>query len=194
LVEVLVVMTISAILLAIAMPSFQSLIRSNRISNAANTLVAAFDLTRSEAVRRASTVVICRSADATVQVPNCSSAQAGVFPGDDWASGWIAFAKAPGNGNNAVFEPNDELLLRQEAPPVSPGERLIIQSTLPNSQRREFNARGLTMGGGLFGISLIVDYRDPQVAQPTNLGRCVVLNSSGRTRAARLVNGFCPQA
>jgi hypothetical protein len=47
---------------------------------------------------------------------------------------------------------------------------------------------------GLIGATLIVDYRDPQVVIPTNLARCVVLNISGRTRSARVVNNACPAA
>ena len=66
-VEVLVVMTITAILLAMAIPSFERLMRTNRVSSATNSMLAAMDLARSEAVRRNAVVTVCRSTNPTPQ-------------------------------------------------------------------------------------------------------------------------------
>ena len=64
LVEMLVVMAISAILIAAAVPSFQSLIASTRASSASGTLVSNLEYARSEAIRRNQNVTVCRTADA----------------------------------------------------------------------------------------------------------------------------------
>ncbi len=57
-IELLVVITISAILVATAIPSFQWFIARNRASNASNDLLAALQLARAEAIRRGAPVSV----------------------------------------------------------------------------------------------------------------------------------------
>jgi len=196
LIEMLVVMTISAILVAMAIPSFQGIIRSSRISGAANSFIAAVDLARSEAIRRATVVTVCRSTNPEAVNANCSDAAGNGFAGDDWASGWIAFAKAPGNAVTTTVEAGDELLMRQAAFPGGAQDRMIIESTAPNPQSRSFNARGLTVGGGALGMTLFFDHRDIAVPARTERARCIAMNITGRTRVVRVdwLNNVCPQA
>lgn len=61
LIEIMVTVAVLAIVLAIAVPAFGTLIRSNRLTSNANELVAALQLARSEAVRQNSSVAVCRS-------------------------------------------------------------------------------------------------------------------------------------
>jgi type IV fimbrial biogenesis protein FimT len=194
LIELLVILTISAILVAMAVPSFQAMIQSNRISGAANSMLSSLDLARSEAIRRANNVTVCRSTNADAPVPACSSAAAGGYAADDWAAGWIVFAKTPPNAANATFEAGDEVLYRQTPFQPIAQNRLIIESTMANPQRVSFNLRGLAMGGGFLGTTLFIDYRDTGVAVRTNMARCLVVNSSGRSRVARVVADVCPAA
>lgn len=184
LVEMLVVITISAILVAMAIPSFQGTIRSSRISGAANSFIAAIDLARSEAIRRATSVTVCRSTNADTANANCSDAAANGYAGNDWASGWIAFAKAPGNVVVTTVEAGDEVISRQVAFPGPAQDRMIIESTAANPQTRTYDSRGLTVGAGLLGMTLFFDHRDIQVAQRTVRARCIALNISGRARVA----------
>jgi prepilin-type N-terminal cleavage/methylation domain-containing protein len=193
LVEVLVVMTISAILLAAAVPAMQSLIYSNRVSSGANELLSSMQLARGEAVRRNGFVTICRSTNAETANPTCSDAAFGPYAAEDWAAGWIVFAKNPLNNNREIVQNGDEIVQQQAALPTSGQQRVIINSNL-GAQNRSFDARGMMVRDGLIGATLIVDYRDPQVVIPTNMARCVVLNISGRTRSARVVNNACPAA
>ncbi len=58
LVELLVTMTLVAILSAIALPSLSSFVTNSRVSSRANDFVAAINLARSEAVKRSSGVTI----------------------------------------------------------------------------------------------------------------------------------------
>ncbi|WP_052688100.1 GspH/FimT family pseudopilin [Xanthomonas sp. MUS 060] len=62
----MVTIAILAILVALAVPSFTALMRSNRLTSNANELVAALQLTRSEAVRLNGGVSLCRSDDGRV--------------------------------------------------------------------------------------------------------------------------------
>jgi prepilin-type N-terminal cleavage/methylation domain-containing protein len=196
LIEMLVVITISVVLIAMALPSLQGTVRSSRISGAANSFVAALDLGRSEAIRRATVVTVCRSTNADNANANCSDAAANGYAANDWASGWIGFAKAPGNIVNTTFEAGDELITRQAAFGGPVQDRVTIESTAANPQSRSYNARGLTLGGGVLGMTLFFDHRDIQVAQRTERARCIALNISGRARVARVdvQNNNCPPA
>ncbi|HQQ75174.1 MAG TPA: GspH/FimT family pseudopilin, partial [Pseudomonadales bacterium] len=63
LIELMITMAIMAILLSLAIPSFNNTIRDNRVLTAGNALVAAVAQTRSEAVKRGKLVSMCPSVD-----------------------------------------------------------------------------------------------------------------------------------
>ncbi|WP_040482369.1 GspH/FimT family pseudopilin [Luminiphilus syltensis] len=86
LLELMVVIIVVAILLAIAAPSFTRFFESNRLSTAANSLLYHLQLSRSEAVRYATDVTFCPSADGAA----CSG-------GTDWTVGWIVTRPDPAN-------------------------------------------------------------------------------------------------
>ncbi|HEX4853019.1 GspH/FimT family pseudopilin [Arenimonas sp.] len=65
LIELLVVIIIIGIVSAISFPSFREMINSNRLTGAANELIASLQIARSEAVRRNARVVICPSTNGT---------------------------------------------------------------------------------------------------------------------------------
>ena len=79
LIELLVVMTIGAILVAAAIPSLSWWIATSRAGNATNTMVGAFELARSEAIRRNTVVSVCRTLDpnAAEAAIACSNAAGG---------------------------------------------------------------------------------------------------------------------
>lgn len=97
LVELMVTIAVAAILLAIATPSFTSIINSNRLSSAANEMVATLQTARMEAVRRNTTVQVCGSNDQTT----C----------DGGNVAWIALV-ADGDGNGVA---DDAEVLRVSA-------------------------------------------------------------------------------
>lgn len=76
LIELMVTLSVLALLLGIGVPSFQATIQGNRITTTANDLVAALQFARSEAVRRGVNVTLCASNDQTT----CSGA---------WTDGWV---------------------------------------------------------------------------------------------------------
>ena len=82
LLELMVTVAVLAILIAIAVPSFASLMNSNRLAAQSNELIAAMQLARSEAIRRNSPVMLCPSDDAQT----CAGAGA-------W-NGWIVMVDA----------------------------------------------------------------------------------------------------
>lgn len=87
LIELMVTIAVLAILLSIAIPSFQNMMLNNRIAAQANQVITALNYTRSEAVKRAATATVCST--------NGGVACAG---STNWSTGWMAFADADGDG------------------------------------------------------------------------------------------------
>ena len=83
LVEVLVTLTIAAILVSIALPGMRTMVQNDRQMTQTNTLVMALNAARSEARKEDVTVNVCPSTDGLT----CNTA--------NWASGWIALSTAP---------------------------------------------------------------------------------------------------
>ncbi len=84
-VELMIVIAIVAILLAIALPSFQGSLRSNRVATTSNELMASVALARSEAVRSARGSGLCASAD-------------GATCAGSWDDGWMVWIDGDGDG------------------------------------------------------------------------------------------------
>jgi len=86
LIELMITLVLAAIILTLAVPGFQDIIRNNRAATQANELVTALSLARSEAVKRGARVSLCPSAD-----------QASCTGGTDWSNGWIVFLDTAAN-------------------------------------------------------------------------------------------------
>lgn len=92
LIELLVTIAVLAVIVAIAAPSFTSVINGNRLTSQANELLASLQLARNEALRRNATAVVCRTDDGQ----SCSA-------GGAWR-GWITFVDTDGNRAPAADE------------------------------------------------------------------------------------------
>ncbi|HSP31768.1 MAG TPA: GspH/FimT family pseudopilin [Halomonas sp.] len=84
LIELLVTIAVLAIVLSIAVPSFQDMARRNRLTSETNNLVSALAIARSEAIKRGSVVTVCKTSNPDAATPTCAS-------GASWADGWIVF-------------------------------------------------------------------------------------------------------
>jgi len=89
--EVLVVVTIVAILLSIGVPSYKYITTSYRMSAELNSLVGDLMYARAEAIKEGQPVAICVSTDGLT----CSG-------GTTWQSGWVVFPDPAGNGSGDV--------------------------------------------------------------------------------------------
>ena len=98
-VELMVTLAVVAIVLAFAIPGFQSVINDNRLSSASNELIANLQTARMEAIRRGRRVVVCASAN-----PN---AGAGATCATAGVHGWITFVDEDTDGD---FGAGDKLL------------------------------------------------------------------------------------
>lgn len=107
LVEMMITLTVMAILLAVAIPAFESLIASTRLSTSTNDLLAAIAQSRSEAIRRGQRVVLC------IQDP-ANAGQCTINGG--WEQGWMAFIDADRDGN---LDPGEPIILSTARQPAS---------------------------------------------------------------------------
>ena len=201
LVEMLVVMTISAILVAAAVPAFQWTIARNRVSDATNLLLSNMEFARLEAVRRGNTVSICRTLDPNAPVATlaCSSASSATVDGNDWAVGWIVFEKVEPNVDEANFEdPGDRVIFRQQA--FDGGARVMIHSNIPVAERLAYAPRGTGgfLGAGTFSIAYGQPFTPAVATRPTTTlaldgaARCIPMSLLGSLRVTRPSGGICP--
>lgn len=91
LVELMITLAIAGIVATVGVPSFMSMIASNRVSAASNELVTALNLAKSEAIRSGQNTVLCKSTD-------------GATCGGNWSDGWILFNDTVANQTKDAVE------------------------------------------------------------------------------------------
>jgi type IV fimbrial biogenesis protein FimT len=94
-IELMVTVSLVAVLLGLAIPAFTDVIRNNRIANQTNAVVGALHYARGESATRGMPVSIC-ARDATTRDatrPTCLQASA---TATNWANGWIIFTDRAG--------------------------------------------------------------------------------------------------
>ncbi len=97
LIELLITVAVLGILSALAGPSFVDLIRNNRVASIASEMAGAINIGRSEAVRRGTTVTICKSANPGASTPSCTTS-------GTWEQGWLVFVDKGTAGSYAHGE------------------------------------------------------------------------------------------
>ena len=159
-IELLVTLSIAAILATIAVPNFIEFIRNSRMASQANELVLALTLAKSEAVKRGTLVTVCsRSSDTA-----CAGSTT-------WDAGWLVFVDG---GVAGTVDGTDVVL--QVGSPLTGGNTL--RSTL---QRVTFQNTGFS--SGFMGTLRLCDARGAVEA------RGVVVSAQGRVRRATDGNG-----
>lgn len=99
LIELMVVLSIAAILISIGVPSFQTLIQNQRMTTTVNDFLAAINLTRSEALQRGVRVDMVPADAASV----------------DWTKGWTVFVDAD---SDRVLDSSEKIVYTHEPMPV----------------------------------------------------------------------------
>lgn len=94
LLELLVVLAVASVLMAIAIPQFQSLSISSARAQGSTTLLAALNQARAEAIARGGNVNICRrNYFGSSGTPACATST-----GASWAQGWIVYRDTTSTG------------------------------------------------------------------------------------------------
>lgn len=152
LIELMVTLTIAAILLSVAAPSFVTMIKNNRITTTTNDLLADLALARSEAAKRGQSASICIS-DGT----SCT--------GTNWLAGRIVFSDA---GTVGTKDGNDQILRVTEA---IGNNTTITSSGFSTTGYIRYNAMGQLGTNGSFKIC------DDRTG---NFGRSISITTTGR--------------
>lgn len=172
LLELMLVLAISAILLTIGIPSFVSASANSSVTSATNAMVASLHLARSEAIKRGSRAVVCPS-------PN-GAACAG---SGGWEQGWVVFNDA---NNNAALDTGEAVILTQGSMP--PGYRMTGQ--LSSSSYISYTPSGAakkTSGAFQAGHLTVCEALDSTVS-----ARQIIISKTGRPRTARVTLAACP--
>ena len=139
LVELMVTVFIAAMLFAVAIPSFRSIMANNRLVTQTNEMVGALQIARSEAITRNTTVMFCRTAAAADTT--CAGGTA--------TTGWLFWIVRYGAGATPV--------IRSAAIPTY-GGGMKITSTFTNNTvvfSSDGLARNGTATGALLGTELM---------------------------------------
>jgi type IV fimbrial biogenesis protein FimT len=158
--ELLIVVAIVAILMALAVPSFQASIRDNRLSAAADRLSGSFNLARSEAVKQGQPVSVTNA-----------------VAGASWSGGWtICCAPAAAIGG----PPGPALTV---SPALAPP--LTLVSSAAAAAGFQFDASGRLSVPGLTPAPALVFVFCADATGLANNSRAVLVSPSGRVRVAR---------
>jgi type IV fimbrial biogenesis protein FimT len=125
LIELLVVLLIAAIILGLGSPSFSDFRRNSRLTSAANDLLVAGQLARTEAIKRQTSVSICASGSPKDSEPACGGAS---------FSGYITFVDLDGDCARSA----GEKVLRVDGPL----DRTVIANS--NGSCLSFGANGFS--------------------------------------------------
>lgn len=162
LIELMVVITLAAVLTAVAIPSYQSILRSNRVAAEANALVGDLTLARSEAIKRGAKVTIC-PASANGANYQCNNT-------DKWQGGWAVI-----EGDNAALAP---ALRIQGSLQASFNSADQMTSNL-NTSFITFDRYGFTSNAQAIALQGTGGAQAP----------CVVISLTGKIRSGNLATG-----
>lgn len=161
LIELMVTLSIAAIMLTLAVPAFQAFIRTTHARTVATDLAAAFSLARSEAIKRGWPVTVCKSGNIQASALACSTAAS-------WQDGWVVFVDTDQDG---VVDTGDTPL-RVGKPATS---RIAISAGSNYSDYVTYFPTGYSLGnGGLADGTLAICMEGTQ--------RSLVINTTGRLR------------
>ncbi len=93
LIELMVTVAVAAILMAAAVPSFNTMIQNNRIAAQVNDFVTAIHAARGEAIKRGMPVTLCSSSNQR----SCNA-------GQTWNGGWMVFEDTNSSGTPVAPE------------------------------------------------------------------------------------------
>lgn len=166
--ELMVTVAIVAILAAIAFPSFEATMRSNRVATTTNELIASFALARSEALRSPGGAHVCASNNGTT----CTNTA--------WNQGWIVWINTDGAGAQPVAANGDRVVRYSQA---KPGIAITTGAGAANRDIR-FDQRGY-----LVGAARALTLASETCPSNAPLVRTFTVRATGGTAVTR---GECP--
>jgi type IV fimbrial biogenesis protein FimT len=169
LVELMVTVAVMAILLGIAVPSYNDATLNSKLNSYANNLAASALAARSEAIKRNAAVTLCVSTDGAT----CATS-------GGWEQGWIVMCKT--NGNNTCNAAGTSVLVLQREPAAMTG--LKITETSGALRLLAFQPTGV----GATSASMTVCRAVPLGTTK----RTIDISSTGRPVITKASTAVCP--
>ena len=134
LVEMMITLAIAAILITVALPSYNTFVKKSKITSVTNNIISSIALARGEAAKRGARVVLCRSSEIGNADPDCGGST------QNWSDGWLVYSVGD-NRTTPLYDPSkDDVLIGQFS-----GEAAVtIKTVSANNQNLEFNPDGTT--------------------------------------------------
>lgn len=163
LIELMITLSIAAILLTVAVPSFQEMLSNNRMSSSQLLFLNAINAARRAAIDHGATGTICAS-DGGV---TCNTT--------DWTKGWIVHVDR--NGDNAL-DPSEIIVVKDDLPPT-----LQIQNVPSNTivDQIVFSSTGVLTPPGTTLIFYLCES-----GRSGETGRRINISAGGRARREEL--------
>ena len=167
LIELMVTLAILAILMAVATPNFTAYQRNSELTSITNSLVAAINSARGEAMKRGRYAMVAP------------------VDKEDWSNGWVVFVDID-RSQDYDSSTDDILILEREAVPV-----YVTVSGNGSSAAAEpylmFDPVGYpkTKDGGFSSVSISIARNDVSSDQIDAETRRIVLSSAGRVRSCK---------
>ena len=166
LIELMVTVSIAAILMMVAAPSFVSYQRNSELSSITNTFLSAINAARGEAMKR--------------------NMYAGISPRDssNWSSGWIVYIDK--NMDHNFSASDDDVIFEQSSPP----SYISITGTGTASESPpyvSYNGSGYPRktSGGFDALTISLTRNDVSAAEAAEQTRRLIVAASGRTRSCK---------
>jgi type IV fimbrial biogenesis protein FimT len=191
LIELMVTLSVAAILVAIAIPNISGFMRNSRLTSGVNDLLHAFNVARTEAIKRqAGNVVVCGTTGPRLAAPACAY---------NTFRGWIVFVDAD---NNWQFSAGDTILERHAVLDAT-----VTIKTDANANIVSYAPTGFANTAGAqipTGFMVLCDSRGVVAAGNNSTARAVVISPTGRARTSavqsdiagnvlpNIVGGGCP--
>jgi type IV fimbrial biogenesis protein FimT len=178
LLELMITVAIAAILLAVAIPSFQLTMARAQLTTKTNDFLAGLASARNEAIKNNTRAVMCASTNGTT----CTA-------GGSWTGGWLVFVDTNRNGVLNAGETITNVRPAVNAIPAVHGLTIVGNATVNDTIT--FSSDGLLFG--LPGTVQVCNLGNALPNLPPDLekARDIVINRVGRTRIEAAV-GTCP--
>lgn len=154
LVELMMTLVIVAVLAAIAMPSFKSILGDSALVTTTNDLVSSIHMARSESIKRGENVGVCPVVDAQAAEPVCGA-------GTVWTNGWLVFVDS--NENGVRDAPGEVAVAVREAR----ADAFVITPDALFANLVYFNSSGSSINTGAIPVSgnIRIDFGDEGARQ-----------------------------
>ncbi len=156
LIELMITLSIAAILFSMAAPAYRDFTMNNLLASRMNHFNSVLQYARSQAIKDKLPITLCASAD---ELATCN--------GTDWQSGWVLFSTDAGASTTTVLKVGSDFSDSNDSTLTATFGLNIV-----------FDTEGTLTGGTGRGSFVMCDNRGASYA------KAIILNSVGRTQKA----------